>query len=702
MDAFTLALAKKYTDETVQGGGAIAGKNCVVDKIESISGGKRVTFKWTLDNGTVKTGTMDVMDGANGAKGDKGDKGDTGLTGEKGDTGAQGVQGIQGVKGDKGDKGDTGNTGASGANGEKGDAATVTVGTVQSGASPAVTNSGTTSNAVLNFTLPKGDKGDKGDKGENGLDGKSFEIKAKYADVASLVAEHPTGTAGEAYLVGDNDNPDLYIWLTEDAEWFNNGKIAGVKGDKGDTGDDGYSPSASVSKSGDTVTITIQDKLGQTTATVRDGQNGSDGTDGKSAYEIAVDEGFVGTESEWLASLVGEKGADGEKGEQGIQGIQGLKGEQGIQGVKGDAGFSPIANVTESGGVYTIHIEDENGTTEEEINMSGYASASDVTSIAEKIPSNASSSNKLAAKSDIVIKHNYSMAGTASLEDDIKTFVTALIALGANTYAGFFNRGGNLGTAGNYSITVYAEEGTSTFASGYIALGAGAMGKTQYEVSYYKPTGSSEEWAIKKLVTESENNFKYQVCVTDSDLNNIKTSGAYSIYISDATSQATNHAPTYGWLQLVVIQMNNSQAFCNQILYSADGKMFMRECGNNNWSAWKQIGNDLTSGTFTIPAQTLENGANAEIQIPLVPNDFYCGRIDFGGLPAYNMSLSYNDFSGTFQDTRSTDLRTQYVLYPIGKANLATLHVYLTNYTGSPVTITDVIVTYYLEHHKAQ
>lgn len=98
-----------------------------------------------------------------------------------------------------------------------------------------------------------------------------------------------------------------------------------------------------------------------------------------------------------------------------------------------------------------------------------------------------------------VTKYNYTMAGTASLEDDIKTFVTALIALGANTYVGFFNRSGNLGTAGNYSITVYAEEGTSTFASGYIALGAGALGKTQYIVSYYKPTGSSEEWTIKKL-----------------------------------------------------------------------------------------------------------------------------------------------------------------------------------------------------------
>ena len=64
------------------------------------------------------------------------------------------------------------------------------------------------------------------------------------------------------------------------------------------------------------------------------GPAGADGSDGKSAYEIAVEEGFVGTESEWLASLVGPQGP------QGIQGIQGEQGEQGPQGVQGNTGSS--------------------------------------------------------------------------------------------------------------------------------------------------------------------------------------------------------------------------------------------------------------------------------------------------------------------------------------------------------------------------
>ena len=69
VDSKTLAAARKYTDQSVAGGGAIKGKNCVVDSIISITGGHRVTFKWTLDDGTVQTNYMDVMDGVDGADG---------------------------------------------------------------------------------------------------------------------------------------------------------------------------------------------------------------------------------------------------------------------------------------------------------------------------------------------------------------------------------------------------------------------------------------------------------------------------------------------------------------------------------------------------------------------------------------------------------------------------------------------------------
>ena len=69
---------------------------------------------------------------------------------------------------------------------------------------------------------------------------------------------------------------------------------------------------------------------------------GENGIDGKSAYQLAVEKGFVGTEAEWVASLKGETGPIGPRGIQGEVGPQGLKGEtgatgpQGIQGPKGD------------------------------------------------------------------------------------------------------------------------------------------------------------------------------------------------------------------------------------------------------------------------------------------------------------------------------------------------------------------------------
>lgn len=123
LNILTYGILKKYVDDTVLGGGAVKGKNCTISRIEDISGGKRVTFSWTLDDGTVQTGTMDVFNGPQGEigpqgpkgdKGDKGDRGEQGIQGQKGDkgdvgaqglAGPQGVQGIQGIKGDKGDDG---------------------------------------------------------------------------------------------------------------------------------------------------------------------------------------------------------------------------------------------------------------------------------------------------------------------------------------------------------------------------------------------------------------------------------------------------------------------------------------------------------------------------------------------------------------------------------------------------------------------
>jgi hypothetical protein len=71
------------------------------------------------------------------------------------------------------------------------------------------------------------------------------------------------------------------------------------------------------------------------------GPAGADGADGASAYEIAVANGFAGTEVEWLASLEGEPGIQGVPGGTGPAGADGSAGPQGPAGptaVSADAG----------------------------------------------------------------------------------------------------------------------------------------------------------------------------------------------------------------------------------------------------------------------------------------------------------------------------------------------------------------------------
>ena len=79
-------------------------------------------------------------------------------------------------------------------------------------------------------------------------------------------------------------------------------------------------------------------------------QTGANGKDGRSAYEIAIENGFVGTVAEWLESLKGKDGIDGKDGlpgkngkdgEDGLPGKDGTNGKDGKDGRDGKDGVSP-------------------------------------------------------------------------------------------------------------------------------------------------------------------------------------------------------------------------------------------------------------------------------------------------------------------------------------------------------------------------
>lgn len=183
-----------------------------------------------------------------------------------------------------------------------------------------------------------GAKGEKGEKGEIGQTG----------------PQGPQGVKGETGSQGPQ----------------------GLKGDTGPKGADGKSPTVSVSKSGNTTTITVNNPDGtKTSQTVKDGTNGTpgkDGATGKTTYfhvKYSNDGGktftsnsgetvgdYIGTYTDFVEAdstsvssytwakikgAQGDRGATGATGERGPQGVQGLKGDvgpQGPQGLKGDKG----------------------------------------------------------------------------------------------------------------------------------------------------------------------------------------------------------------------------------------------------------------------------------------------------------------------------------------------------------------------------
>ena len=64
MDVLSYALSKKYTDQSIEGiSGVLSGKNCTIESANKVGDTTTVTFKWTADNGDVRTTTITVVDG---------------------------------------------------------------------------------------------------------------------------------------------------------------------------------------------------------------------------------------------------------------------------------------------------------------------------------------------------------------------------------------------------------------------------------------------------------------------------------------------------------------------------------------------------------------------------------------------------------------------------------------------------------------
>lgn len=158
----------------------------------------------------------------------KGDKGDAftysdfteeqlaALKGPKGDTGDKGPTGPAGPQGNPGPTGPQGDTGAAGT------PATVTVGTVTTGApgtAASVTNSGTQSAAVFNFVIPRGATGASGSG--------SGDMTAATYDPAGGARQ----VAFESDLQAHTGNSNIHVTQQEKATWNGKSSFSGSYND---------------------------------------------------------------------------------------------------------------------------------------------------------------------------------------------------------------------------------------------------------------------------------------------------------------------------------------------------------------------------------------------------------------------------------------------------------------------------------------
>jgi hypothetical protein len=99
-------------------------------------------------------------------------------------------------------------------------------------------------------------------------------------------------------------------------------------------------------------------------------------TASKTAYDIAVENGFTGTESEWLDSLVGADGAAGADGPPGMNGVDGTDGDDGTDGEPGAPGADGINGIDGIDGV-----DGQSVTYQGEWSVSGVYSIGDIVSV---------------------------------------------------------------------------------------------------------------------------------------------------------------------------------------------------------------------------------------------------------------------------------------------------------------------------------
>ena len=134
------------------------------------------------------------------------------------------------------------------------------------------------------------------------LDGKGFQILGYFNDLDELEKEVTAPERGDAYGIGTQAPYDIYVYDGTGQQWINNGSI---QGPPGSPGEDGASFIPSIDDYGNLSWINDAGLENPETVNIRGpkGDKGEKGESGSSPYELAVEEGFSGTEATFNWSL---------------------------------------------------------------------------------------------------------------------------------------------------------------------------------------------------------------------------------------------------------------------------------------------------------------------------------------------------------------------------------------------------------------
>ena len=134
------------------------------------------------------------------------------------------------------------------------------------------------------------------------LDGRDFQILGYYESLEALTAAVETPGRGDVYGVGTEAPYQIYVYDGLNDRWVNNGSIQGPKGDEGEKGAT-FSPR--IDGNGNLSWVNDKGLSNPETVNIRGdkGEKGDKGDSGESPFDLAVKEGFGGTEATFNWSL---------------------------------------------------------------------------------------------------------------------------------------------------------------------------------------------------------------------------------------------------------------------------------------------------------------------------------------------------------------------------------------------------------------